>query len=48
MARSGTGYARDWKKWAVIYLAVGAVVAIVVYLLFFTGSGGAGGGGFHY
>jgi hypothetical protein len=48
MARSGTGYARNWKKWAAIYLAVGAVVYLVVYLLFFTGSSGGGGGGFHY
>jgi hypothetical protein len=47
MARTGTGYARNWKKWAAIYLAVGAVVYLVVYLLFFTGGGG-GGGGFHY
>jgi hypothetical protein len=47
MARSESGYARNWKKWVAIYLAIGAVVYFVVYLLFFTGGGG-GGGGFHY
>lgn len=47
MERNGAGYARNWKKWVAIYLAVGAVAYLVIYLLFFTGGGGAGGG-FHY
>lgn len=47
MARNEAGYARNWKKWVAIYLAVGAVAYLVVHLLFFTG-GSTGGGGFHY
>jgi hypothetical protein len=40
------GYGSKWKKWLLIYLAVGAVVYAIVYFVFFTGGGS--GGGFHY
>lgn len=43
MAQRSTGYGRKWKKWLVIYVAVGAVVYLLVYLLFFA-NGGSGGG----
>jgi len=36
-------YGSRWKKWVLIYLAVGAVAYLVVYLVFFH-HGGAGGG----
>jgi hypothetical protein len=47
MANTQSGYRGRWKKWLLVYLAVGVVAYLAIYLLFFTG-GGAGGGGFHY
>ena len=43
MAQQDTSYRRNWKKWAAIYVAVGAVVYLIVYLVFFSGGGGSGG-----
>jgi hypothetical protein len=36
----GSGYGSKWKKWLLIYLAVGVVVYLIVYLAFFRGGGG--------
>ncbi len=32
---SGSGYGSRWKKWLLVYVAVGAVAYVVVYLVFF-------------
>lgn len=37
------GYGRNWRRWVLIYLAVGAVVYGVVYLALQSGSGSGGG-----
>ena len=37
-----SGYRGRWKKWLLIYLAVGAVVYAIVYFAFFSGGGGGG------
>lgn len=47
MANSGKGYGRSWKKWVVIYVAVGAVVYLIVYLAFFANGDGGGFGGLY-
>ena len=39
-APSGGGYGSRWKKWLIIYLAVGAVAYLVIYLVFIRGGGG--------
>ena len=39
------GYGGKWKKWLLIYLAVGAVVYAIVYFVFLSHGGGYGGGG---
>jgi len=36
------GYGSRWKKWVLIYVAVGAVAYLVVYLVFLHHGGGAG------
>ena len=41
--RRSSGYGSRWKKWVLIYLAVGSVAYLIVYLVFFH-HGGAGGG----
>jgi hypothetical protein len=33
-------YRGGWKKWLLIYLAVGAVVYLLIYLFFLNGYGG--------
>jgi len=38
--RKSSGYGSRWKKWLLIYVAVGAVAYLVVYLVFFHHSGG--------
>jgi hypothetical protein len=43
----GQGYRGRWKKFVLIYLAVGAVLYGLIYLLFFTDGLGGGGGGFY-
>ncbi len=40
---SKRGYGRNWKKWVLISLAVGAVIYGVVYVALQSG-GGSGGG----
>ena len=40
--RGKQSYGRNWKKWLLIYLAVGAVIYGVVYLILQSG-GGSGG-----
>jgi hypothetical protein len=40
-----SGYKGRWKKWLLIYLAIGAVAYLIIYLVFFHHSGGYGGGG---
>jgi len=47
MAQTGTSYRKGWKKWLVIYLAIGAIAYLIIYLLFFTGGGGGGGRGIY-
>ena len=47
MANTQSGYRGRWKKWLLVYLAVGVVAYLAIYLLFFASNGG-GGGGFHY
>ena len=49
------GYGSKWKKWLLIYLAVGAVVYAIIYFVFLNhgggyggGSGGGGGGGGYF
>ena len=39
------GYRGRWKKWLLIYLAIGVIVYLVVYFVFIHSSGGYGGGG---
>jgi preprotein translocase subunit SecG len=39
------GYGSKWKKWLLIYLAVGAVVYAIIYFVFLSHGGGYGGGG---
>jgi len=41
--RKRSGYGSHWKKWVLIYLAVGTVGYLIVYLVFFQ-HGGSGGG----
>lgn len=36
------GYGSRWKKWLLIYVAVGVVAYLVVYLVFFHHGGGVG------
>jgi hypothetical protein len=40
-----SGYGGRWKKWLLIYLAIGAVAYLIIYLVFFHSGGGYGGGG---
>jgi hypothetical protein len=40
------GYGRSWKKWLMIYVAVGAIAYLIIYLAFFAHSGGGGGLGY--
>ena len=35
-----SGYGSRWKKWLLVYVAVGAVAYLVVYLVFFHHGGG--------
>jgi len=42
--RSAYGGGR-WKKWVLVYLAIGAIAYLVVYFVFFHHGGGYGGGG---
>jgi hypothetical protein len=44
-AEQKAGYRGRWKKWLLLYLAIGAIVYLVVYFVFFHGGGGYGGGG---
>jgi len=37
-----SGYGSRWKKWLLVYVAVGAVAYLVVYLVFFHHGGGGG------
>jgi len=45
MAEQRAGYRGRWKKWLLLYVAIGAIVYLVVYFVFIHGSGGYGGGG---
>jgi len=49
MAEQGTdqkaGYRGRWKKWLLIYLAIGAVAYAIIYFVFLHHSGGGSGGG---
>jgi hypothetical protein len=40
--RRTDGYGSKWKKWALVYLGVGAIVYLVIYLAVSSG-GGYGG-----
>jgi hypothetical protein len=31
-----SGYGSRWKRWLLIYLAVGAVAYLIIYLVFFS------------
>lgn len=31
-----SGYGSRWKRWVLIYLAVGAVAYLIIYLVFFS------------
>jgi hypothetical protein len=37
-------YGRNWRKWLLIYLAVGAVLYLVIFLILQGGGGSSGGG----
>jgi hypothetical protein len=39
------GYRGRWKKWLLIYLAIGAVAYAIIYFVFLHHSGGGSGGG---
>jgi hypothetical protein len=47
VAKSGSGYGRNWKKWLAIYAVVGFVAYLIIYLVFFTGGGSGSGGGLY-
>ena len=47
MSERKTGYRGQWKKWLLIYLAVGIVVYALVYFVFFSHGGGSGSGGLY-
>jgi hypothetical protein len=34
-----SGYGRNWRKWLLIYVAVGAVVYLLIYLIFLRDGG---------
>jgi hypothetical protein len=40
--RRTDGYGSKWKKWALVYLGVAAVVYLVIYLVMSSGGGGYG------
>jgi hypothetical protein len=40
MEEKKSGYGSKWKRWVLIYLAVGAVAYLIIYLAFFRGGGG--------
>jgi hypothetical protein len=44
-AEQKAGYRGRWKKWLLLYLAIGVIVYLVVYFVFIHQSGGYGGGG---
>jgi hypothetical protein len=44
-AEQKTGYRGRWKKWLLLYVAIGAIVYVVVYFVFLHGGGGGYGGG---
>ena len=44
-------YKGRWKKWLLLYLAIGVIAYVIVYFVFFHnggGSGGSGGGGGYF
>lgn len=41
-----SGYGAKWKKWLLIYLAVGIVAYAIIYFVFFAGNGYGGGSGY--
>ncbi|MDP9295961.1 MAG: hypothetical protein M3O88_04605 [Actinomycetota bacterium] len=48
MAERSGGYGSRWKKWLLVYLAIGIVVYAIVYFVFIHhGSGGGSGGGLY-
>jgi preprotein translocase subunit SecG len=48
MAERSGGYGSRWKKWLLVYLAIGIVVYAIIYFVFIhNGSGGGSGGGLY-
>jgi hypothetical protein len=48
MAERSGGYGSRWKKWLLVYIAIGVVVYAIIYFVFiYHGSRGGSGGGLY-